>query len=290
MKKPIVHDVESAFLWPLHFVTAVAALHRNGYIASFLEDLTFSSAFSGICAPTTSLHMLAQAIHQLLGITVRLRYLFAVEWYTQSQLELQCLPTPPDHIFTNIEGFASERSREALGDRKEVPVSELEDIFMNKPDSVVLHAETSCCLVENCPGCQLQKSRVHVAGTPCKDFSTQNNGRPGLGGKTSKHLFIWMALMKVLLPLIIICENVVGFPPQLLRTFLPMCALKTVVLDKFNFGHCFQPVRRYTTLHLCTVVSLVRDLDPIKDVVGRGRSPSHVWQQYLVASDAEMRQ
>ena len=125
MTKPIVHDVESAFLWPLHFVTAIAALHRNGYIASFLEDLTFSSAFSGICAPTTSLHMLAQAIHQLLGITVRLRYLFAVEWYTQSQLELQCLPTPPDHIFTNIEGFASERSREALGDRKEIPVSEL---------------------------------------------------------------------------------------------------------------------------------------------------------------------
>ena len=290
MTKPTVHDVESAFLWPLHFAAAVGALHRNGYIKSFFEDLTFSSSFSGICAPTTGLHMLAQGLYRLLGISVRLRYLFAVEWYGESQLELQCLPTPPDHVFTNIEGFATEDSKKALGNRKEIPVAELEEIFMKNPNSVVLHAHTCCCLVANCPGCKMQRSSLHIAGTPCKDFSTQNNGRPGLGGKTTKHLFIWMALMKLLLPTIIVCENVVGFPPQLLRTFLPMYDLKTAVLNHFHFGHCIQRIRRYTTLHLRTAVTLVRELCPIKEVLGRVRSPSHVWPQYLVASDAEMRQ
>ena len=137
----------------------------------------------------------------------------------------------------------------------------------------------------------MRRTYLHVAGTPCKDFSTQNNSRPGLGGKTTRHLLIWVALMRLVLPQIIICENVPSFPPRILVKYLPMYSIDTVVLSNLGFGHCIERRRRYTTLHLRTEVRLVRELASIEPCLGRDKDPeSHTWPQYLVAQEGELSQ
>ena len=295
MPRPCVKDGRSAYRWPSDYASAVAVVHRLDHVSGFFRKLTFSSAFSGICAPSVGMHMLSCGLSEQHGRAVDREYYQAIDWYSESQQELMTLPKPPQHLFGNIELFCSPKTQAKLnGLPKETKMEFLEDLILNTPGAVLTHTSacvscTTRCYPSTC--CAMRHTYLHIAGTPCKDFSTQNNSWPGLGGKTTRHLLIWVALMRLVLPLVIICENVPSFPLRILVKYLPMYAIDTVVLSNLGFGHCIERRRRYTTLHLRSEVRLVRELACIEPCLGRDRdTQSHTWSQYLVAQDGELAQ
>ena len=60
---------------------------------------------------------------------------------------------------------------------------------------------------------------MHVAGSPCTDFSSMGL-RKGLNGETMVAFLVWIRLILTHLPIIIIHENVVNFPASFWRICL----------------------------------------------------------------------
>ena len=89
---------------------------------------------------------------------------------------------------------------------------------------------------------------VHAAGPPCTDFSAMG-GRAGISGDTMVPFLIWVRLLLQVQPPIIVFENVVLFPLELIRTLFSACyLLDDVVTDPSKLGWPVRRVRRYAIL------------------------------------------
>ena len=290
MTLPVVSDIRSAYRWPHDFAGASGlrdALHhvRNRFTAGML----LSTAFSGVCAPTTAIHMLSVAFLLLHDFKLSFQYIFAIDWLAESQCELRVTPVPPQHIFGDIMGFSTASTTRLLQRFGDTPtIDQLEAVLFKRHGALTLAC--SSCVQHDQQPCSLSATDLHIAGTPCKDFSSQNNNHPGAEfGPGMKYLFVWMGLKLLLIPLII-TENVPSFPIRIFETFLPMYAVYSTVLSNTDFGHCVERRRRYTVLCLKTTLTLTRSLSDIVSVLGRVRSSTHTWSEYVVASNDELRQ
>lgn len=86
-----------------------------------------------------------------------------------------------------------------------------------------------------------------MAGSPCTDHSLIGQGA-ALDGLTCIFFLIWVALRLVLQEAVIIHENVINFPIQHLKEFLPMYHI-----DASNENSCWYgwPVRRMRMYAIC---------------------------------------
>ena len=99
---PVVSDLASAFRWPLDYARSTVVHDRLWCIQNNFGRLRLSTSFSGVCAPSTALHMLNVGLSASSCTPIELDYVFAVERLHESQMELQLLPSPPRHIYIYI--------------------------------------------------------------------------------------------------------------------------------------------------------------------------------------------
>ena len=99
----VVKGLADLFEWPKR----CWALHSDlESAAERLSNASVSTAFSGIDAPGTGMHMLCAELGTQLGHNVPApRHIFAVEWDRESQCELQVHPGKPTSLVTDMHGF-----------------------------------------------------------------------------------------------------------------------------------------------------------------------------------------
>ena len=93
--------------------TSLRLAKRRGrfleHMRTCATTLRMSTAFSGIDTPSTSLQCIALAASDELGLDVgeepHFANVYAIEWYSKSQRELQAAPISPTCIFGNISDF-----------------------------------------------------------------------------------------------------------------------------------------------------------------------------------------
>ena len=82
--------------------------HARSLLES-MEEVSISTAFSGIDTPSTAMLLLGAGVCEHLGLDQehlpRPRNLFAVEWLPASQQELLEHPHAPEHLYTDMEDF-----------------------------------------------------------------------------------------------------------------------------------------------------------------------------------------
>ena len=91
-------------------------------------------------------------------------------------------------------------------------------------------------------------AHIHIAGTPCTDFSTRGSLQ-GLEGKTTEHLFAWIGHRLLLQEPFIVQENVLGFVTSVLvETMGHLYSIEVIVLDPTLLGWPVARQRKYTLM------------------------------------------
>ena len=270
-----------AFQWTYHVAAQVE--DRRDYILQQRTSMTLATCFSGICAPSVSLSLLAPA----LGWPADLAYLWSVEWCEQSAMELSCLPHKPRCSFGDIASVLSSDTRSLIQSFGDQPtLAQLESAILGRGDAAIELCARRRHHPEGEP-CELAKVNTVVAGTPCQDFSNYGHGKL-LQGPSTICLLTFLCMMRKLAPLVIIMENVEGFPFRMLSRWLPMYEVDTIVFNAKALGQCVERTRRYCILTLRTVVKLTRPLSDLVGVFGRENAAEHSYLDYLKASVGEL--
>ena len=142
--------------------------------------------------------------------------------------------------------------------------------------------------------CQAKEADLHVAGTPCVDFSSRGS-RQGLAGKTSAALIAWIGQRLRIQEAFIIQENVPSFPTDILQKVLgQVYFIDVVVLDPHAFGWPIARKRKFTLLrHRLKTGAVTQPLNmfcelflrepPVQFADGRP-----AWEVFLVATPHEL--
>ena len=94
--------------------------------------------------------------------------------------------------------------------------------------------------------CIAPVSMIEVAGTPCQDFSSLNQGRSGLSGSRNIFYWVWVRLRRGRQELIWIHENVVGFGIESLQQDLgDLYSIIRVVLCPTSLGWASKRRRQF---------------------------------------------
>eukprot|EP00959_Pyramimonas_sp_CCMP1952_P217384 4546407-Pyramimonas_sp.AAC.1 len=108
------HDILDLMKWPEHCISKVVASFGIGSLkalAKITARTTYSTAFSGIDAPGTSLQMLAKTTQKMIdtlmpgsGLRVSApNHVHATEKFKPAQGELQAHPSNPTCLFEDVE-------------------------------------------------------------------------------------------------------------------------------------------------------------------------------------------
>lgn len=273
-----VRTIEDAFAWSRRNAHCVgdSSLAR---LRCRLALLTLSTAFGGVCAPSTALHMIKAA----LGITAHLIYKFTIERASQCQSEMQCLPGVPATIYKDMTDFLTPESKDMLSKEEQPPSWDaVEIIVLHRFDSITTKA-TDIAGNET----DVERTEVHVGGNPCVDFSSMGKCQ-GLNGPTNVALAVWIQLLRKVQFPIVVTECTRRFPLAVFEKYLPMYAISPCVLSNLMTGQCVQRVRLYTCMTWKAAVSLTRALDEIPQLFGRDSDASHTWANYTSAKDSEL--
>ena len=168
----MVRNLKDAFQWPRHYWDATATTTHVDQMAAAFATVDISTAFSGICAPSTAMHCMIAGLPPVQAKHISFKYRWAIEWSTEAQRELTVLPAPPEQMFGDILKFLTDKAEQELNSLG--PEPHLADI-----EKIILHSKHA---IKIC----MPSSRLHIAGTPCTDFSTQGKGE-GLDGVTMKY-------------------------------------------------------------------------------------------------------
>ncbi len=110
-------------------------------LASKIDGLTLSTAFSGIETPSTALSMLGAAMCHEMNMPVEnschCRHKYAVEWNAKARAEILKHPNAPEHLFGDVEDFWLESMRGKVKSLKERNLIESVLIPLIKSASVV---------------------------------------------------------------------------------------------------------------------------------------------------------
>lgn len=165
--------------------------------------ISVSTAFSGVGTPELSIRLLASALNSHTGATVPLliEYLFGIEKRESCQEELLHLYDGPQCLFADQIGFICDGSR-VKDDSPPAFVRKV--VFESRVfDSLwcIRHGDTCVC----------RRADLHIAGTPCTDFSSMNSKRKLLSGNKNRYYFAWVRHRRHLREPTWVHENVVSF-------------------------------------------------------------------------------
>eukprot|EP00959_Pyramimonas_sp_CCMP1952_P180113 3766667-Pyramimonas_sp.AAC.1 len=172
----------------------------------------------------------------------------AVEIDKHCQAELLEHPGAPECLFGDIVGFLSENINNKLKDLKSNRALTLDDL------STALWRETGKisgmrkCICHDAPRCRFKVGRLHIAGTPCIDFSPKGL-RATVKGKTLNIFVAWVALMRCSAPALIIDENSHLFSVDILQDSLgDMYIICATIICPSSLGWPVRRPRRWALL------------------------------------------
>ena len=207
-----------------------------------MQGVTVSTAFSGIGAAEVALGTIERGLATAGMQELSVRSLFAVEINTECQTELQCLATKPDCIYADMVELIAPGIREHT--REYGHRLRFDDLVQlaKKPKFAIAHAS---CMIHRST-CTAQCASLHVAGTPCVDYSSSGK-RSGILGGTLLPFLAWVGQHRTLQEPAILHENVQQFAPELLDKFLgDMCIIQSCVFNAAVLGHACDRERRLT--------------------------------------------
>ena len=285
----VVRSLSDTLGWFQHVVEQLAAVEglEESAICSKLHaavhKLRLSTAFSGIGAAEVALSTVAHGLQEIVQSDCVPKTLFGVEWYGESQNELRCLPEPPEHLFGDMCNFISPKiasQLESTLDRMEY--NDLVKLckhpfFCREPAHCLLHGKL----------CKAECADIHVAGTPCVDFSNIGS-RKGATGKSMLPFLTWASQRRLLQESLILHENVSLFPCELLQHLLgDLYIADTAVISACDLGHVCERDRRYTWLLHKKYVTVSPSRSWPCDVAIFKRHSELTWKAFLVSSEVE---
>ena len=264
-----------------------------------------STAYSGIGTVEQASHQACTSINSLEGSAHHATIpLWALEKDSACKAELAHWFANHGHhaacVFGNLKLLVDPSWHADLGfapHSTELPPAQL---YANGLHNCTLTIDRQPCAVHGRAGCTLRHSDIHVAGTTCVDHSNYGSCK-GDEGKNVKLFLIWCALMKQLLPFVILHENVAGFGTTALTETLgalhiicssvscssvmgypirrkrQMCIL---ILKKWIY-----PQLRAANMHSCCNPVDVRRLVGLQDTLDTlSKRPCHLtWHDFIVA-------
>jgi site-specific DNA-cytosine methylase len=127
---------------------------------------------------------------------------------------------------------------------------------------------------------------LHVAGSPCVDFSSMGAGL-GKDGPIASAFMAWIALVLLLNFSVIIHENVNGFPDKLFELLSERYVIHQIPVDALSLGWPVNRNRCYRVMvHKHKVNALLAPLDVVARLFERDLRMC--WREFLVASTAEL--
>ena len=293
LSMPVVRTASDGFRWPHDYASSPAIRPHKSSVWRRLSSLSLTTAFSGICCPSTAAHMAVAGFAPDVGSKMDLHYHNSIEWSNECNAELYSLPTPPVCRHQDIAAFLTTETKDLLKSFGPEPtLKELEYAILRRPGALNLVAP--CLNHRDESGqpklCPYIRSLIHVAGPPCTDFS-KNGSEQKLLGKTTIHLLCWIALLRDLMIPIILAENVEAWHWQYVASWLPMYDCDSTVLRNVTHGFPVERTRRFTIFVLKDSYELSRPLGGplgIEASLSRQMDSSHSYLDYMIAKPAEL--
>eukprot|EP00959_Pyramimonas_sp_CCMP1952_P097124 2030086-Pyramimonas_sp.AAC.1 len=256
--RPVVESLEQCINW---FDDCVGRYGGSNWLERFAQQLAgiqLSSSFSGVGAGDIAMEMLIEGVRRHMSSSCggcatiaspHHRNLFCVEFDRECQMELQLLPTPPEHLFGDILDFVNPRCRSHF--RQNYTRFSYEQLqgFINKGNFV---KPTAPCVLHGGCECDARRADIHIAGPPCVDFSSMSSDTKALQGPQLSCLMIWIALRMAIMEPFILHENVAGVDNEPIRPLIDVLSsvyiIQTCVFDSANLGHAAHRTRRLSWL------------------------------------------
>lgn len=203
-------------------------------------EVSMSTAFSGIESPSTATLMLSTSISHHLGRPVdpasiaKPDHRYAIEWLPQARDQILNHPHCPEHVFGDMMDFWSDAIRPRLESlvSQHLVDSVLAPLIRATRNSA---AVTAWCYKHD-RMCKIEETDVHVAGTPCVDFSKRGSMLHELGNSYLAFL-AWCSVRRRLGDKVVVQENVPEFPNELLERMLgDMYYLEWTTLNPVQYG------------------------------------------------------
>ena len=284
--------------WPTHNLNCVISDRGQDAASTFSDNFaltsTTSSAFSGICADIIADNVMCSKLSsKMTGRTLSPSVCVATcDFSKECQLEHMVLPGGPECIFTDILEFASP----ALTDRLtgEVAPYDFGHILSMCLEPGAVRTCAPCARHRDEHGkprlCVHKRADSHRAGCPCTDFTSWGRGRK-LQGPTVFPLAIWLAMRIILKETMLLIENVVTWPLEIVMSVLrPYYDVSDAICDNESFAAmCVNRTRKHMVLTLRMVVRLSRPLVDMTTEWARKRADSFKWSSLFVATESEVR-
>ena len=241
-------------------------------IARLLEPLSFnvehifgnrtiriSTGFSGIGAVELAATQLGLCANTFVdannagGTVEKLPFAFvhvyALENNRKSQEELLSLPDPPEHLFDDVFNHIRSCDRKLFGLDDSGGGEDCSMSFSELRQQVKIMVPTTDVWCAKCGGtCTMQTSDIHIAGSPCTDFSMKGL-RCGEHGPQMYAFLAWVILRLYLKDKIIVHENVVQMGIALLEELLGhMYIVWRIVICPTSLGWQAKRDRQYCVL------------------------------------------
>ena len=215
--------------------------------------------------------------------------LSACEWKRSSWRALLRGPMKPLHVFQDIQYFISDSIKTGVCEAANRPstTAALLRQVLTQQGGVGRHGQCVVCSKL----CMYRSATIHVAGTPCVDWSGMPGAkRQGEVGSAAVPFFVWVAMRLLIQEAIIIHENVPKFDVRILQYLLgDMYMIMSVILNLVLFGFPVRRKRRVTVLihksklRQPTVIwddifvrPFIRDIGAI------------VWRMFLLAEEGDL--
>ena len=146
---------------------------------------------------------------------------------------MQMAPNPPECVHGDIMELMQDNIQDLV--KSKAAQLEPDDLFKIVQSGKAVKNSAWC--VRHKRKCTCKRALMHIAGTPCPAWSTQNRGwnKNGGAGRLDFVAFaVWLAHRMYLQESFIIHENVRGFPVALLERFLAGLARATSVLKDWS--------------------------------------------------------
>ena len=294
--KPSADSIDEVFRWAFFSLKGLTCLKDEGEAAilrliQVFRSTNYSTAFSGIDAPGVAWGVLVDALSKVSGRPLPpVRHLSAVEKYAPSRKELEHMPDPPQCIFGDIVDFLvpalQQHVRMLIRKATQSPVLTFRSMLSAVCSGRAVQASAYCHTHGR--KCCMEAAKVHIAGTPCIDWSSYGTGQAE-DGPCCAAFVSWCGLRALLEEPIVIHENVTAFDIKTLSEVLASkYTMHTICVDARQFAWPQHRARRYTILlHKQKVAPQLRhDLKDFIQIASRGGTIS--LSDFLVGTPSEL--
>ena len=211
-----------------------------------------TTAFSGIGAPEQAGVVLGSFLGKLYSTDradFHMPSLAAIEWNEFSRSELVLHPGGgPQHMYADILNFLNPKIREGIKHSVRTGLLSLQGLakVVLQPGAILRQAPCVCCGRK----CSHPIGMMHVAGTPCVDYSSMPGGsHAGALGSAAVPYMVWIGMRLLLMEALIIHENVPGFPEHLLSQWLGSAyVIMSLIISLHELGWPSRRDRRITVM------------------------------------------